>query len=353
MATRRDIIRQMLLATLAGLAGRAGAAGAPLRSLQLVVPTPPGSQPDLIARWLIDPLSQRAGVPGVVLNRPGAAGAIAADTVLAAPADSGALLLGGLDAIAYSHLNSDRRRLDPFIDFVPVGAASRDTWLVVVSKDSPITEVAALLTASRHAPLTYASAGEGSTPHLVTAQFARDLGLAATHVPYRQSFLPDLVARRIDFAIAPTPAMLPQVRGGQLRALASLTDERLEVAPDIPTIRELGWPGQVFYAGLFLFAPSGLSARAGDINRWLLDALRQPDIRARYREAGIEPVEQDVVQVSAAVAARLRRMDAMREAVFGRRQSLRRLDPAAPLQGDPGLWHAARPTPQPPARPVA
>jgi tripartite-type tricarboxylate transporter receptor subunit TctC len=289
----------------------------------------------------------------MVLNRPGAAGAIAADTVLAAPAESGTLLLSGLDAIAYSHLNSERRRLDPFVDFVPVGAASRDTWLLVVPKDSPIAEVAALLKASRQAPLTYASAGEGSTPHLVTAQFVRDLGLAATHVPYKQSFLPDLIARRIDFAIAPTPAMLPQVRGGQLRALASLTDERLDVAPDIPTIRELGWPEQVFYGGLFVFAPSALSDRVGDINRWLLEAFRRPDIRARYREAGIEPVEQDVEQVNAAVAARLRRMDAMREAIFGRRQSLRRVDPSAPLRDDPATRRLDRPASHPPARRVA
>lgn len=320
MATRRDIIRQVLLAAVAGIAGRAGADTQPLRSLQLVVPTPPGTQPDLIARWLITPMSRSAGVQGVVLNRPGAAGAIAADTVLAAPTDSGSLLLGGLDAVAYSHLNSERRRLDPFIDFVPVGAASRDTWLVVVPAGSPITTVAELVAASRKASLNYASGGEGSTPHLLSARFVRDLGIAAVHVPYKQSFLPDLIAGRIDFVVAPTPAMLPQVRSGNLRALASLTDERLAVAADVPSIRELGRPDQVFYAGLFIFAPATLSGKATDINGWLLDAVREPAIRSHYREAGIEPVEQDVAQVRAAVAERLRTVDAMRDAVFGRKQ---------------------------------
>ena len=92
MATRRDIIRGLLLASVAGFASRPGAAGPTLRSLQLIVPTPPGTQPDLIARWLITPMSRSAGVQGVVLNRPGAAGAIAADTVLAAPAETGSLL---------------------------------------------------------------------------------------------------------------------------------------------------------------------------------------------------------------------------------------------------------------------
>jgi tripartite-type tricarboxylate transporter receptor subunit TctC len=332
MATRREIIRQLLMAALAGVASSTRAAGPSLRSLQLVVPTPPGTQPDLVARLLIAPMALSAGVPGVVLNRPGAAGAIAADTVLAAPAETGSLLLSGLDAVAYSHLNSERRRLDPFVDFVPVGAASRDTWLLVVPKDSSIGTVADLVDASRRSSLNYASGGEGSTPHLLSARFVRDLGIAAMHVPYKQSFLPDLVAGRIDFVIAPTPAVLPQVRSGQLKALASLTDERLEIAADIPTIRELGRADQVFYAGLFIFAPSTLSARAGDINRWLLDAVSQPAIKARYREAGIEPVEQDVAQVREAVADRLRTVDAMREAVFGRRQSHRRPVPSAPLE---------------------
>jgi hypothetical protein len=77
----------------------------------------------------------------------------------------------------------------------------------------------------------------------------------------------------------------------------------------------------VFYAGLFIFAPSALSTRAGDINRWLVDTVRQPEIRVRYREAGIEPLEQNVAQVHEAVAERLRKVDAMREVVFGRRQS--------------------------------
>jgi tripartite-type tricarboxylate transporter receptor subunit TctC len=321
MATRRDIIRKLLLAGLAGVAGRAIGNGLPLRSLQLVVPTPPGTQPDLIARWLIVPMSQSAGVPGAVLNRPGAAGAIAADTVLAAPAESGSLLLSGLDAVAYSHLNSERRPLDPFVDFVPVGAASRDTWLLVVPKASAVTKVPELVNASRRSSLNYASGGEGSTPHLLSARFVRNLGIDATHVAYKQSFLPDLIAGRIDFVIAPTPAMLPQVRSGQLRALASLTDERLEIAPDIPSIRELGWPEEVFYAGLFIFAPAVLSARATEINNWLLDAVRRADIRDRYREAGVQPVEQDLVQVRTAVADRLRMVDSMRDAVFGRKRS--------------------------------
>lgn len=128
--------------------------------------------------------------------------------------------------------------------------------------------------------------------------------------------------------------MRSALRSGQLRALTSLTDERLAVIGDVPSIRELGWPNQVFYAGLFLFAPAALAARAAELNQWLLTAIRQPSVKVNYREAGIEPVEYDVDQVRAEVADRLRTVDSMREAVFGQKQFDSGRDPiAAPLLG--------------------
>lgn len=196
--SRRRLLQLAALVPFAGLATGAGAsAPVALRGLQLVVPVPPGAQPDLIARWLIEPLARRAGLPGIVVNRPGAAGALAADAVLAAAPDSGTLLLGGLDHVAYSHLNSNRRALDPLVDFVPVGAVNRDTWVVVTASDGPSRTLAALAERSRREPLNYASLGEGSTAHLLSARLARAAGIEAQHVPYRDPWMPDLLAGRI------------------------------------------------------------------------------------------------------------------------------------------------------------
>ena len=291
----------------------------PLRGLQIVGPAPPGAQPDLIARWLIEPIGQRAGVPAVVLNRPGAAGAIAADAVLSAPPQSGALLLGGLDHVAYSHLNSGRRPLDPFADFVPVGTTSRDTWLLVCAAAQPFGSPAALADASRRdGGLRYASGGEGSTAHLLSARLCHALGIDAAHIPYKDAWLPDLIAGRVHFTIAPTPAVIGQVRGGALRALASLTDRRLPQLDQVPSIAELGWPDQTFTGGLWLFAPAVLAPRAADFNGWLREAMQRPEIAARYRDAGIEAAPLDLEQTRAAVRERLAVVDAMRVAVFGR-----------------------------------
>ncbi len=295
------------------------AAPATLRALQLVVPTPPASQPDVIARWLVEPLAQRAGVAGSVLNRPGAAGALAADAVLAAPPESGSLLLGGLDHVAYSHLNSQRRALDPFVDFVPVGAVNRDAWVVVTSGAGPVTSLAGLAERARQAGgLSYASTGEGSTAHLLTARLVKALGFEAQHVPYRDPWMPDLIADRVHFVVAPAPAVIAQVRAGRLRTLATLTDEALPAFGGAPTIRALGLPEQVFHGGLFLFAPAALAALAPRLNAWLVDVLAQPDLVQRYREAAIEPTPLSLEQTAELVRQRLQLVDGMRLAVFGR-----------------------------------
>ncbi|HWH73079.1 MAG TPA: tripartite tricarboxylate transporter substrate-binding protein, partial [Methylibium sp.] len=265
---RRNLLKLAALAPLSAALPARAATAATLRGLQIVVPTPPGAQPDVIARWLVDPIARRAGVAGMVLNRPGAAGALAADAVLGAAPDTGAVLLGGLDHVAYSHLNSNRRALDPFVDFVPVGSINRDTWVVVVATDAAARTLPALAERSRRQALNYASQGEGSTAHLLTARLCRAASIEAQHVPYKDPWMPDLLAGRIDFVVAPTPAVLPQLRGGRLQAVATLTDERLASVGSPPTVRELGLPDQVFHGGLFLFAPASLSAHAARLNAW-------------------------------------------------------------------------------------
>jgi tripartite-type tricarboxylate transporter receptor subunit TctC len=317
MHRRRAFLKAAALAPLcAAIRGRAAAAGP--RSLQIVVPTAPGTQPDLIARWLAEPMARSAGVPGLVVNRPGAAGAIAADAVLAAPPESGALLLGGLDHVAYSHLNSNRRALDPLVDFVPVGAVNRDTWIVVVPRDAPARTLSGLAERSRKAPLRYASTGEGTTAHLLSERLCAALGIAADHVPYRDAWMPDLVAGRVDFVAAPTPTVLGQLRAGRLHAVATLTDERLPVPGEPPSVRELGFPDQVFHGGLFLFAPAAARDHAPRLNAALVEALAQPEIAQRFADASIAPLPLDLAQTAAEVRRRLQSVDVMRLAVFGR-----------------------------------
>jgi tripartite-type tricarboxylate transporter receptor subunit TctC len=316
---RRAILKTAVWAPLGGLSGaRAASPPVVLKGLQLVVPTPAGSQPDVIARWIVDPLARKAGVAGVVLNLPGAAGAVAADAVLRGNPEAGPLLLGGLDHVAYSHLNSHRRALDPFVDFLPVAAVNRDSWVVATSADASARSLKALVERSRREPLNYASTGEGSTAHLLSVRLCKTLGLEAQHVPYRDPWMPDLIAGRIQFVVAPTPAVLPQLRAGRLMALATLTDERLALPGDPPSIRELGSPELVFHGGLFLFAPATMQSLAPQLNGWFRDVMSSPDIQQRYREASIESTPLDLPATDALVRQRLQLVDAMRLAAFGK-----------------------------------
>lgn len=319
LVDRRCFLKTATLAPLGALSpAGASAPSVSLQGLQLVVPTPAGSQPDVIARWFVEPLARQASVAVTVVNLPGASGALAADAVLRAPAESGSLLLGGLDHVAYSHLNSDRRALDPFIDFTPVAAVNRDTWVMVTASDSPAQHLTALVERARREPLNYASNGEGSTAHLLTARLCKALDMPALHVPYNSAWMPDLLGGRIQFVVAPTPAVLPQLRGGRLTALVTLTDERLPLPGNPPGIRELGLPEQVFHGGLFLFAPASLRSLAPAINRWVVEAADTPDMVKRFRDASIEPVRLGLESTSALARQRLQQVDAMRMAVFGR-----------------------------------
>lgn len=315
---RRRFLQRAAFAASLTLPGTWAAAAVTLKGLQLVVPTPAGSQPDVIARWLVDPVARQAGVAGVVMNLPGAAGALAADAVLRGSPENGGLLLGGLDHVAYAHLNSNRRALDPFVDFTPVAAVNRDTWVVATAADAPSRSLKALVDRSKTEPLNYASTGEGSTAHLLSARLCKDLGMDAQHVPYRDTWMPDLVAGRVQFVVAPTPAVLPQLRAGRLVALATLTDDRLALPGAPPTVGELGWPDQVFYGGLFVFAPAALAPMAPQINTWLRAALGAPETVQRFRDASIEPLALDLPATAALVRQRLQVIDTMRMAVFGK-----------------------------------
>ncbi|MET0509631.1 MAG: tripartite tricarboxylate transporter substrate-binding protein [Burkholderiaceae bacterium] len=130
--------------------------------------------------------------------------------------------------------------------------------------------------------------------------------------------MPDLIAGRIDFVVTPTPAVVAPVRGGRLRALASLSAARLPQFGELPAIGELGWPDQTFAGGLFLFAPAALRPLAPSINRWWRDAVTRPEVVGHFREAALETAPLDLEQTRLAVVERLATVDAMRVAVFGR-----------------------------------
>ncbi|PZW40815.1 tripartite-type tricarboxylate transporter receptor subunit TctC [Humitalea rosea] len=215
----------------------------PDRPLRLVLPFSPGGLTDILTRSLAPLLAARLGQTAVVENRAGAAGNLAADAVVKAPADGHALLIATQGIIAMNPALFSALPYDPDADLVPLGMLGRQPNLLVVSpRVLPEGGIPELLAAARQKPggLSYGSNGVGSFTHLSMALFASMAGVPMTHVPYRGSapMLADLVAGTLDCAFDALGTSAPQVREGTLRALAVSSATRSPALPDLPAVAE-------------------------------------------------------------------------------------------------------------------
>jgi tripartite-type tricarboxylate transporter receptor subunit TctC len=185
-------------------------------------------------------------------------------------------------------------RFNPLKDLVPVAAAAHITSLLVVRPGLPAGDVAGLIAyaRSRTQPLTYASPGAGSVPHLAAEMFKAQAGIAASHVPYRgaAAALQDVLAGQVDFVFDPGTA-IPHIRAGKVKLLAVATPGRLALFPAVPTLDELGLKG--FDAGTThgFYAPAGTPPAVVDrLNAEINHALASPAVREQLAAFGAEPV---------------------------------------------------------------
>jgi tripartite-type tricarboxylate transporter receptor subunit TctC len=306
-------------AALRSRAARGAEAPFPSRPVRVVVPWPPGQ--DVFARLPAEAMAEFLGQPVVVENRLGAGGSLAAEHVARAPADGHTLLIGSSDAIIYSFVMTERAPLDPFRDFVPLARVTRDHWLLVASPTLGVGTVAELVALAKARPgqLNYATPGVGHSFHLQTERFCRRAGIEAVHVPYRDNYVPDLMAGRVSFVVQAAAPVLPQVAAGHLRGLAVLSAERLAGLPDVPTIGEAGYPDLVYNAGVTLFAPGGTPAPVvRRLNEAMNRAAASPALRRRFAELGLETVQGTPEDAARFLRDLIALQDELRAAVFGK-----------------------------------
>jgi tripartite-type tricarboxylate transporter receptor subunit TctC len=287
--------RRSLVGGLAALASlpRAAAAQAdyPNKPVRLIVPFPPGNPADLAARLLGERWSAAWGQPVVIENMPGAAGTIGVARVAKMAPDGYTMVLSG-DAAAVTNitlmpnLGYDTRR-----DFAPISQIGGTPNLLVVRKDLAATDVASLIALARREPgkLTYASTGIGTSQHLGGEILCQMTGIDMVHVPYKDSYVNDLIAGRVDMGFANTVISLQQARAGSIRALAVSSAHRIAVAPDVPTVAEAGVPGFNVTPWFGLLAPAGTPpAIVAKVHAETAKALSDPALRARLEERGFE-----------------------------------------------------------------
>ncbi|MSQ72462.1 MAG: tripartite tricarboxylate transporter substrate binding protein [Betaproteobacteria bacterium] len=285
------VLRRVLLAF--ALASAAGSAGAqyPVKPIRLVVPLLAGGPLDNTARIVGQSLSQSLGQPVVIENRPGADGAIAAQAVLAAPADGYTLFFANNTSVVGAPLLNKNLAYDTVTDFTPVSFVGRITLAIYAHPESPATSIADLVAYARANPnkLNYATSTIGDV--IAAAQLLNSAGIAMVRVPYKGAAqaMPDLVAGRVQLGIAPISAGLGQVKDGRLRMLAIILPRRSPVVPDVPTIAEAGLPGVTVTTWAGVFGPKNLPREI--VNRLSIElnqVVQRPEVRAQFDRQGFQ-----------------------------------------------------------------
>ena len=277
------------------LAAAAAAAQAyPSRPVRVIVPYPAGTTPDIIGRALAERLQAAFGQPFVVENRSGAGGNIGAEAVAKA-GDPHVLLVGGNGPVAINKHLYKGLAYDPDKDLVPISLLASAPQMLVVKNGLNASDFRSFVEHTRKNPgrLSYASVGGGSASHLTMELLKNDARLFLVHIPYR-GFPPavtDMLAGNIDAMFAIIPAVLPHVRAGKMKGLAVTGLARTALAPDIPSVAELGLPQLESLAWNGLLAPAGTPAAVvSRLSVETVNGMRHPQTREALGRLGFDVV---------------------------------------------------------------
>jgi tripartite-type tricarboxylate transporter receptor subunit TctC len=291
----RGVLRRSFLAACAAIliSGAASAQDYPSRPVKIIVPFPAGGSNDIIARIVAQKLAERCGQTFIVENRGGAGGNIGAEAVANAEADGYTLLLTAPPPLTINGALYKKLPFDPAKAFVPVALIASVPIVLVVNPSLPTKNVGELIALAKAKPgtLNFGSSGMGSTNHLAGELLKSMAGIDIVHVPYRGAApaMNDLLAGQIPFMFDNMPAVLAQVQGKAINAIAVASAKRADALPDVPTVAETV-PGFEASSWFGLVAPAKTPAPAlAKLSSELEIILKMPDVKKRLAELGAEP----------------------------------------------------------------
>jgi tripartite-type tricarboxylate transporter receptor subunit TctC len=259
----------------------------PSRPMRIVVGYPPGIAPDVTARLVAQSLSERVGQQAIVENRLGAGSNIAADTVARAAPDGYTLLLltvtNAINATLYKDLNFDIVR-----DIEPVVLTFRAPNVLVVHPSLPVKTLLELIAYAKANPgkINYPSDGPGSMPQVTCELFKAMAGVDLVHVPYRGSYLPDLLSGQMQIGFSSIVTTIPYIRAGQLRVLAVTGATRSDALPDVPTVGEF-LPGYEANTWHGIGTPKNTPAQIiNKLNSEINAVVADPQMKERFANLG-------------------------------------------------------------------
>ncbi|MGM9425322.1 Bug family tripartite tricarboxylate transporter substrate binding protein [Hydrogenophaga sp. MI9] len=280
------------LALLAGLPQAAWSQAYPNRPIRLVVPFTPGGSTDILARAIGQELGKAWNATVVIDNVPGAGGAIGAEKVARAAPDGYTLLMGHIGTLAVNPSLYPKLPYSPLKDFTPVAWVANVPNVLVLHPSTPASTMKDFVAYAKANPgrLNYGSGGNGSAANLATEYLKLRASISLVHIPYRGTApaVTDLVAGQTQVLFTGVPAVIGQVRSGQLKALAVSGKQRVEALPEVPTVNEaLGLKDFEADQWYGVVAPTGTPAdTVAKLNQAINAALNSAELRKRLNAEG-------------------------------------------------------------------
>ncbi len=297
MMTRRILLGGMACAPLLMAARPAAAQSFPDRMVKIIVPLPPGSPPDVLARVVGEGLSKSWKQPVIVENRPGGTGSVGMQALTRSPADGYTV---GVMFLTHTVIPELMGPL-PYHTATDIEPIANAVWLynvLVVPAASPIQSLKDLIERARQQPgaLTYGSGGNGSPAHLVAESFCQATQTKMLHVPFKgpAEAVTALIGDQLSLMFATVPTAAPLIKAGKLRAIAVTSPERLTALPSVPTVKEAGVQGLELREWEGFVAPAGTpKALIAKWNQDLFEVLAQPEVRSRLADLGMTVAERN------------------------------------------------------------
>ena len=288
-------MKKLLVALTLSLPLAALAQSYPNKPIRWIVPYTGGGITDVVTRIVTQKMSGPLGQPVVVDNRPGANSILGSDLAAKAPADGYTMVTVIAGYAANVTLYAGKLPFDPMKDLVPVSLAAIAPLILTVNPNLPAKDVKELIAYAKANPgkLNFGSSGIGAAAHLTCELFKQTVGIDMVHIPFKGTApaMQAAMANDIQVLVDTPSSLMPQVRGGKLRALGMFSGKRLTAYSDVPTIAEAGGPALESSTWVMFMAPGGTPREiVGRLAAETAKALREPDIRERLNQTGIEPV---------------------------------------------------------------
>lgn len=307
--------RSLLAGAAATFAAPALAQDFPTRPIRIVVPFPAGGTTDLLARLFAQRMTETMGQSVVVENRGGGGGSIGADVVAKAPPDGYTLLFHNITfpTTTATLTLAGRPPHDIERDFAPLSLGANVPLVVLANPAVPVTDLKGFVdwAKAQPSPPFYGSTGPGSFMNMVGEVLKRETGIRMDHVPFRGAapLVQELIAGRVQLGGDQISTSFGHVRSGALKGLANVASRRARVLPDVPTVREQGFPSLELEGWNGFFAPARTPAPVmARLNREIAAAARQPEFVRRCEEVGAEAVGSDADSFGAMVRAQTARI---------------------------------------------